>query len=254
MAYGLYLSAAGANAQNHCMEVLSHNLANVNTPGYKPSVPVIHSRHAEAIGRGDVPDGTGGVDNVGGSVTVAPALTEFSQGPIKETGRKGDFAINDKDKDKKSFFVVQRGDQKLLTRAGNFTFDETGKLVTPIGETVLSDSGGPIVVNPMLKFEVRDNGSVYQAGQLQNLMLARPKELGDLSRVGDNLYQSLSDIAPVPANERSVKGNALEASAVDPTGAMVRLIETSRMYEANVRMIQTQDQTIGSLISRVLSE
>lgn len=249
MAYGLYLSAAGANAQNHRLEVLSHNLANVNTPGFKPHLAVVKSRHSEAVERGDVPEGTG-VDNLGGSVTIAPSLTQFAQGPIRQTGGNSDFAI----KDNSSFFVVQRGDQKLLTRAGNFTFDNTGKLVTPIGETVLSENGGPIVINPVLPYRITGDGAVYQAGQRQNLMLARPKESGDLSRVGDNLYQSLSDITPVPTNERAVVGGAIEESAVKPTAAMMELIEASRVYEANVRMIQTQDQTVGSLISRVLSE
>ena len=195
-------------------------------------------------------DGSTGVDNVGGSLTIAPSLTQFTQGPIRKTGGNSDFAINDD----KSFFVVQRGDQKLLTRAGNFSFDSGGKLVTPIGETVLSENGNPIVINPLMPYQIRDDGAVYQAGQSQNLMLARPKETGDLSRVGDNLYQSLSELDMVPANERIVVGGAIEESAVKPTAAMMELIEASRVYEANVRMIQTQDQTLGSLISRVLSE
>lgn len=250
MAYGLYLSAAGANAQNHRLEVLSHNLANVNTPGFKPHLAVVKSRNSEAVERGDVPADSGGVDNVGGTVTISPSLTQFSQGPIRQTGGVGDFAINDE----KSFFVIQRGDQKLLTRAGNFSFDASGKLVTPIGETVLSEGGGPIVVNPLMPYEVMDDGTVIQAGERQNLMLAQPKETGDLSRVGDNLYQSLSELTMVPANERTVVGGALEQSSVNPTDAMVELITTSRLYEANIKMIQNQDQTIGSLISRVLSE
>lgn len=250
MAYGLYLSAAGANAQNHRLEVLSHNLANVNTPGFKPQLAVVKSRNSEAVERGDVPAGSGGVDNLGGAVTISPSLTQFSQGPIRQTGGVGDFAINDD----KSFFVVQRGDQKLLTRAGNFNFDSSGKLVTSVGETVLSEGGGPIIVNPLLPYTVKDDGSVVQGTQRQNLMLARPKETGDLSRVGDNLYQSLTELTMVPNNERIVVGGAIEESAVKPTAAMMELIEASRVYEANVRMIQTQDQTLGSLISRVLSE
>lgn len=250
MAYGLYLSAAGANAQNHRLEVLSHNLANVNTPGFKPQLAVVKSRNSEAVERGDVPADASGVDNLGGSVTIAPTMTQFAQGPIRKTGGVADFAINDS----KSFFVIQRGDQKLLTRAGNFTFDATGKLVTPVGESVLSESGSPIVINPLLPHHIADDGAVYQAGQRQHLMLARPKEVGDLSRVGDNLYQSLTEITMVPTNERVVVGGAIEESAVKPTAAMMELIEASREYEANVRMIQTQDQTLGSLISRVLSE
>ncbi|MCC6510526.1 MAG: hypothetical protein IT423_15600 [Pirellulaceae bacterium] len=111
-----------------------------------------------------------------------------------------------------------------------------------------------MTINPLIPFQVMDDGSVQQAGQLQTLMLAQPKETGDLSRVGDNLFQSLADIVPVPATERQVVGGAIEESSVKPTAAMMELIEASRVYEANVRMIQTQDQTLGSLISRVLGE
>lgn len=250
MPYGLYLSASGANAQSHRLEVLSHNLANVNTPGFKPHLAVVKSRHAEAVERGDVPQATGGVDDIGGGVLVQPSLTQFSQGPIRATGSRTDFAINDD----KSFFVVQRGDQKLLTRAGNFQFDSGGRLVTPIGEPVLSTAGQPVTIDPLVPYEIMDDGTVYQAGQRQSVMLARPQEQGDLSRVGDNLFQSLSEIVPVSDAERSVLGGSLEESAVKPTAAMMELIEASRAYEANVKMIQNQDQTLGSLISRVLGE
>ncbi len=250
MPYGLYLSASGANAQSHRLETISHNLANVNTPGFKPHLSVVKSRHSEAIARGEVAEAEGGVDEMGGGVLVQPNLTQFSQGPMRPTGNRTDFAINDE----KSFFVIQRGDQQLLTRAGNFQFDASGRLVTPVGEPVVSAGGGAITINPLLPYEVMDDGTVYQAGQRQSLMLAQPKETGDLSRVGDNLYQSLTPFDQVATKDRAVVSGFLEESAVQPTGTMMELIEASRVYEANVRMIQTQDQTIGSLISRVLSQ
>lgn len=250
MPYGLYMSASGANAQNHRLEVLSHNLANINTPGFKPHLAILRSRDAEAIEEGMIAPQSGGVDDVGGGVLVQPSLTQFSQGPIRSTGNRTDFAIHDE----QSFFVVQRGDKQLLTRAGNFQFDSTGRLVTPIGEPVLSTNGTPVAVNPLLPFEVMDDGAVTQGGERQLLMLAKPRELGDLSRVGDNLYQSLGEVTPISTTERQVRSGFLEQSAVQPTGAMMELIEASRAYEANVRMIQTQDQTIGSLIGRVLSQ
>ncbi|MFO1065849.1 MAG: flagellar basal body rod C-terminal domain-containing protein [Pirellulales bacterium] len=126
--------------------------------------------------------------------------------------------------------------------------------MTPVGEPVLSTNGSPVMINPQLPYEVMDDGTIVQAGNRQMLALARPREAGDLSRVGDNLYQSLSETTQVPPTERQVRSGHLEQSAVQPTGAMMELIEASRVYEANVRMIQTQDQTIGSLIGRILSE
>lgn len=250
MPYGLYLSASGANAQSHRMEVLSHNLANISTPGFKPHLSVLQSRDTEAIERGQAHLGSGTIDDIGGGVNIQPSVTQFNQGPIRTTGSQTDFAINDKE----SFFVIQRGDQQLLTRAGNFTFDGSGTLITPIGEPVVGSGGEAVRIDPRLPYEVMNDGTIYQAGQRQELMLVQPRAIGDLSRVGDNLFQSLTPVDTVPETKRAVIGGALESSAVLPTNAMMELIETSRIYEANVRMIQNQDQSMGQLISRVLQQ
>ncbi len=250
MPYGLYLSAAGANAQSHRLEVLSNNLANINTPGFKPHLSVLQSRPTEAIERGETIAGSGSIDDLSGGVTIQPNVTQFNQGPVQQTGKQTDFAIEDKE----SFFAIQRGDKQLLTRAGNFLFDSSGTLVTPNGDKVLASTGEPLKIEPGIPFEVRDGGIITQSGQPRSLMLMQPKEPGDLARVGDNLYQPLTPATPVADGKRNVRGGSLEMSGVSPTTAMMELIETSRVYEANVRLIQTQDQAMGQLISRVLQQ
>ena len=82
MPYGVYLSAAGANAQSHRLEVLSNNLANVQTPGYKPQQTILQARFAEMIEEGEVSPGLGGADDIGGGVTIQRSRTQFDQGPI----------------------------------------------------------------------------------------------------------------------------------------------------------------------------
>lgn len=248
MAYGLYMSAAGANAQNHRLEVLSHNLANINTAGFKPHLAVLQARQSPAIQRGESQEGSAGVDQLGGGVGIQPAVTQYQQGPIQQTGRKTDFAINDRE----SFFVIQRGEENFLTRAGNFLFDAQGTLVNNHGDPVVNTSGGRIRINPNLPFEVSNDGTVVQGNQRQQLKLVQPEALGDLSRVGDNLFQSLSSVKDLPNEKRKVVGGALEHSAVEPTTAMMELIEASRVYEANIRMIQTQNDSMEQLIGRVL--
>ncbi len=248
MPYGLYMSAAGANAQSHRLEVLSHNLANINTSGFKPHVSVLQGLPAQAVADGDAIEGMGTVDDVGGGVTVRPSLTMFQQGAIQQTGNPTDFAINDNE----SFFSVQRGDKQLLTRAGNFTVNSDGILVSQHGDPVLSEGGGNIIVDPTRAYHVTDDGAVVQDQVRQMVGTVRPRELGDLTRVGDNLFESLAPIDPVPAKERAVTSHALEASAVQPTGAMMELIEASRVYEANIRMIQHQDEATGKLVGRLL--
>lgn len=248
MAYGLYMSATGANAQSHRLEVLSHNLANVNTAGFKPHLAVFQTRESEAIRRGDVSAGSGGVDDLSAGVGVQPALTQYQQGPIKMTGRNTDMALGDAE----SFFVVQRGDQELLTRAGNFVFDSQGQLVTTHGDPVVAAGGGKIRIDPRMPFEVMPDGAIVQGTDRQQVKLVRPAALGDLARVGDNAFQSLSSVNELGANERKVTSGALEQSAVEPTKAMIELIEATRVYEANIRMIQNQNDSMEQLIGRVL--
>jgi flagellar basal-body rod protein FlgF/flagellar basal-body rod protein FlgG len=248
MPYGVYLSAAGAHAQSHRMQTLSNNLANVDTPGFKPQQTILQSRFAEMIEEGKVPSGLGGADDIGGGVTIQRAQTQFSVGPMKTTGRETDFAIHDDS----SFFVLRRGEDQLLTRAGDFLFDARGRMVNSSGDEVLAEDGRPIQIEPGIPVEVGPQGRLRQGSEVWELMLARPKSMGDVSHLGGNQFKALAEFDLVPKADRKVVAGMLEQSAVSPTGAMMELIETSRVYEANVRMIQNQDAVMGTLISRVL--
>jgi flagellar basal-body rod protein FlgF len=244
----MYMSATGANAQSHRLEVLSHNLANINTTGFKPHLAVLQTRQSKAIQNGEVSAGQGGVDDLSAGVAIKPTLTQYQQGAIKTTGSSTDLAIHDPS----TFFVVQRNDKELLTRDGNFMFDNQGQLVTPNGDPVLSAGGGKIRIDPRQPYTISSDGAVVQGSERQLVKLVRPQALGDLTRIGDNMFQSLASVNEVSTTERKVTSGALESSAVEPTSAMIELIEASRVYEANVRMIQTQNDSMEQLISRIL--
>lgn len=248
MPYGVYVSAAGANAQNHRLQVLSNNLANVETPGYRPQQAVLQARFAEMIEEGQVPAGLGGADDVGGGVTVQAAQTQFDVGPIRQTGNQTDFAINDPG----AFFVVQDGEDQVLTRAGNFLFDDQGNLTTQTGQAVLGPGGRPIRIDPNLPYRVLDGGHIAQGAQQQSLLIARPKSLGDLAHLGGNQFKPMADFDLAGPAQRPVVSGFLEQSGVQPTRAMMELIEASRGYEANVKMIQNQDHMLGQLTTRLL--
>ena len=248
MPYGVYLSASGAHAQSHRMQVLSNNLANVNTPGFKPEQTILQSRFAEMIEEGSVPSGLGGADDIGGGVTIKPSATQFAVGPMKRTGRELDFAINDES----SFFVLEKGGETKLTRAGNFLFDSEGFMINPSGDKVMATGNTPIQIEAGKPYEIGSGGRVLQNGKTWEIMIAKPKSLGDLTHLGGNQFKPLAKFDLATRNERQVVAGTLEQSGVSPTGAMIELIETSRVYEANVRMIQNQDSVMGSLISRVL--
>ena len=251
MPYGLYLSAAGAEAQSRRVEILSHNMANANTPGFKRELAVLQARHSEAIEQNLDQAGSGGINDVSGGVYLQDTLTDYAGGPFKATNGELDFAIEDQD----AFFLVAKNGEQHLTRAGNFLFTNDGQLKTQDGYTVLGQSGEPIVMDPTQPWTFSANGVFNQLGSKHSLGIVRPQSRGDLVRVGDNLFRPLGPTTPlISGQERpQIWQGFLEMSGVNSTQEMVELIEATRAYEANIKMIQNQDHVIGALIGRVLA-
>ena len=250
MSYGMYLSAEGAKAQAQRLELIANNLANVDTPGFKRDVPTFQARFAEAIQRGlDVP-GSNSVNDVGGGVKLMEVDTDFSNATLRSTGLKTDLAVNGD-----GFFQVRgTNGETLLTRAGNFLVDVTGRLVTQTGEyVVLGDGGGEIKLDPQLPWEMLPGGIIDQQGQRITIGLQRPDSLGDLVKVGHNMFRSLGPVTSVPAEQRDIRQGYLEMSSVSSTSEMMAMIETSRAFEANTKLIQHQDGMLSQLLGRVLS-
>ena len=244
----MYISATGALAQSRRLEVISNNLANVDTPGFKQDFTVMQSRHAEAIERGEADASRNPVNNVGGGVLVESTQTDFSGGALEHTSIPTDFAI-----DGEGFFQVLRDGQTMLTRAGKFRLSHDGHLLSAQGDPVLTPDGGEIVLQPNVPWSLNENGVIQQGGNKIPLGIVKPQSLGDLVKVGHNYFSPLAEVTPVTGRTRVVSGY-VEKSSVQPTESMMQLIETSRAYEANVRMIQNQDNVIGSLVNRVLRQ
>jgi flagellar basal-body rod protein FlgF len=246
MPYGLYLSAEGAQAQSTRLDVIAHNLANVDTVGFKRELAILQARYAEAIEQGLATAGSGGIDDLGGGIMVRETLTDYSSGPLRRTESPTDIAIQGD-----GFFVIQKDDETLLTRAGNFTLTSRGEMITPQGYPVLDDSGIPIVITDT-QWDISPSGTVRQLTSQQDLALVRPQSLGDMVRVGENLYRPLSEPEPVPLAERQVAVGYVEMSSVEPMTEMTAMIEASRALEANINLIRVQDQMLGGLVNRVM--
>jgi flagellar basal-body rod protein FlgF/flagellar basal-body rod protein FlgG len=249
MYYGLYMSAAGANAQSQKVEVLSNNLANGSTAGFKRELALLEARQSEAIERGQAGRGNGSLNDVGGGTRTYATATDFSPGTMRVTNTQTDMAIEEPD----VFFQVQRGGQRLLTRAGNFHFSPEGVLQTEHNDAVLSANGDAIQLNPQLPWQLLNGAVVAQGSDTAALGLARPKNLSLLEKVGENYFRAPGrDAEPAPPESRRVRSGYLELSAVNPVEEMVELIAASRAYEANVRVIQQHDTATSELISRLL--
>jgi flagellar basal body rod protein FlgG len=249
MSYGMYISAEGANSQAQRLEVIANNMANVDTCGFKQDVPTFQARFAEAIQQGITQSHSKSINDVGGGVKLMDTQTDFSAGVFKPTGNDLDFAINGN-----GFFQIKTPDGKTnYTRAGNFMLDRVGKLVTQNEQRpVLDQAGNEIVLSTEQPFSVSPDGFIAQNGSLRALGLSQPKSLGDLVKVGSNLYRSLGPVDPVPLTERQVRQGYLEMSGANSVNQMMAMIESTRAFEANTHMIQNQDSMTGTLISRVL--
>ncbi len=250
MCYGMYLSAEGAQVQARRMEFIANNLANLETPGFKRDVPIFQARFAEAIQRGTAQPGDRSDNDLGGGVKLNEVDTNFSHSTLRHTKVNTDFAINGE-----GFFQVSGPDnQTLLTRAGNFEIDVQGRLVTRAGRLpVLDAAGDEITLDGKLPWNVGSGGVIEQAGQRIPLGLQTPQSLGDLVKVGHNMFRPLGPTTEVPLPQRDIRQGYLEQSGVSSTREMLAMIETSRAFEANTQLIQNQDSMMSSLISRVLA-
>ena len=248
MYYGLYTSAAGAQAQSQKVEVLSNNLANVNTVGFKRELALLQARDSESIERGLSRRGTGSLEDVGGGVRMNATFTDYSPGTMQLTHIPTDVAIDAPN----TFFLVQNDKQKVLTRAGNFHLSNEGTLVTASGDPVLSSDGSVIQIDPSLPFRFLPGGTIEQAGEQTELALIRPKQVSQLQKAGENYFTVEKPTDLTPSEDRNVKVGYVEMSGVNPVEEMVELITASRAYEANIRIIQQHDTATSELISRML--
>jgi len=257
MPYGLYISAEGAQAQTRRMDIIANNIANADTVGFKRDLAVMQSRYSEAVERGLVSPGAAGyplasggepAQRVGGGVQFRESVTDFSPGPLRLTGNPTDVALQGD-----GFFVVRKGQERLLTRAGNFRLKSSGELVTQQGYQVLSEDGSPITIDPTAgAWNIDSSGSINQAGNRQSLQIAKPASLGDLVKVGENLFRPLGNLRSVASSERTVASNYLEMSGVQPTTEMTNMIEISRLIEANINVMKAHNEMLSNLIDRVL--
>lgn len=248
MPYGLYVSAEGATAQSQRLEVIANNLANVDTVGFKPDQAAFQARFAEAVQEGHAAAGDRSIHDVGGGVKVIETLTNFTAGRLQHTGADSDVAIIGE-----GFFqVAGDGDDPLLTRAGNFRLASDGRLLTGDGRPVLDSGGSGIQLAPNLPWSISKDGFVQQGGGAVELAIVQPESLSDLTKVGANVFAARGPVTEIDEAAREVRPGTLELSAANPTRQMMAMIEASRAFEANARMIQTQDAAMQGLVGRLL--
>ncbi|MCH2148363.1 MAG: flagellar hook-basal body protein [Phycisphaerales bacterium] len=247
MNYGLYQSAGGVLSTMHRYEVLSNNLANVETTAFKSDMALSMQRLPERAEQGLPIDANTLLERLGGGQLSTPTFMAFEQGGLIETGANHDLALQGE-----GFFVVgperPRGEQDLaLTRDGRLTVDADGQIVmATTGWHLLDDRNKPISVGPGA-FTVDERGVVHQRGQeIAQLGLRQVEHPDRLEKSGEGLLRiNAMSGTSTPATDTNVVQGALEESTVNPVIAMKDLLTASRALEANVRMMQYQDTILG---------
>jgi flagellar basal-body rod protein FlgF len=240
----LYLLMTGAAAVMDQMTVTTNNLANANTTAYKAQTPTFQS----------VPYNQQGAPGRVG-VVARDRTADFTPGAIMLTGRKLDVAVEGQ-----GWIGVQGSDgQPAYTRNGSLNIGPNGSLETSDGHPVLGQGGGPISLPPLQSITIGDDGTVSgvplgqvpaQITAFDRIMLANPPP-AQLTRRSDGLFSDTSGALRIDGNVR-IKSGALEQSNVDSVGMMMKLIESTRMFQMQTGLMHTLG-TMGQGSSTPLS-
>lgn len=253
----LWISKTGLDAQQTRLAVVSNNLANVNTNGYKRSRAVFEDllyQNVRQVGGAtsedtQLPSGL----NVGTGVRVVSTEKMHTQGNIVQTNNSMDMAISGQ-----GFFQIQQPDgSTAYTRDGSFKVNSQGQLVTSSGYLLQ-----PAITIPATTQSVTIGSdgtvSVTLAGatastQIGSIQLASFINPVGLQAVGENLFTETSASGAAQAGTPGLNGlgrlvqGSLETSNVNVVEEMVSMIETQRAYEMNSKAISTADQMLQYL-------
>jgi flagellar basal-body rod protein FlgF len=239
----IYTAMTGANAAQHRQSVLSNNLANLSTNGFRAELSTYRAvplRGEGATTRVFALEATAGHSN--------------TPGPAMRTGRELDAMPQEN-----SWFAVQGLDGgEAYTRNGSFEVSPQGVLQTSNGLPLLSDGGGPIIVpeNTVVSLGADGTVSAQSAGQpattIARIKLATPGEADRLKRGDDGLFRPVSG-APLPNDtDARMAVGVLEGSNVNAVETMVGMIQTARQFEQQMRLLQTaesDDRSASKLLS-----
>lgn len=261
MIRALHTAATGMDAQQQRIDVISNNLANVNTTGFKKQradfqdllYQQVRAPGTTAAQGTFVPSGL----QVGTGVRTAATHRSFSTGDLQQTGNQLDLAIEGN-----GFFqVTLPGGEVAFTRAGNFELDQQGQLVTPDGYPVDPAIAIPqgatsvtIGADGTVSATIAGETAASEVGQIQLVNFVNP---GGLQAIGRNFYKSTTasgDPQAGPPGQQGLGSLAqgfLEMSNVKVVEEMINLISSQRAYEINSKVIQASDEMLQTTANAV---
>ena len=250
MINGLYTATSGMLMQQTRLDVISNNLANVNTTGFKKEQAVfsVFRPHEERLPQTWIRD-TLYNKSINTAVILDDIYTNHENGELKQTGNVFDLALVKEN----AFFSIDTPWGVRYTRAGDFTMNENGDLVTREGYPVMSnqEGGAPINIPDGTHISTDREGNIYSDGIVINTLgLSEFDDLSYLQKVGRNLFAAV-DIEPTLATAPQMYQGFLEQSNVNPISEMVRMIDASRGYEIYSKVVQTHDQILSTSANKI---
>ena len=257
MINSLWIAKTGMTAQQTQLDVISHNLSNVSTTGFKRNNAVFEDliyQNLRQVGantteQNQLPTGL----HLGLGVRTVATSRNFTQGSLQQSSNSLDVAINGN-----GFFEVQLPDGTLgYTRDGSFQLDAQGRMVTANGLPV---ANGITVPQGATGISISESGVVSatvagnpQPQQLGQLAMSSFVNAAGLQPVGQNMYKESAASGPPQQGQPGTNGlgvmrqGFLETSNVNVVEELVTMIQTQRAYEMNSKAIQTSDQMLAKL-------
>ncbi|RYG61244.1 MAG: flagellar basal-body rod protein FlgG [Alphaproteobacteria bacterium] len=252
----LRIAATGMNAQQLNVDVLSNNIANLNTTGFKQGQAAFSDLiYQNRIGVGAITSSAGTLAptglQIGLGVNIGSVYRIMQQGAINQTSNPLDLAMSGR-----GFFRVTMPDGSTsYTRDGSFQLNQDGQLVTKDGFTVdpaitVPTNATDFTVTNLGIVSAKVDGVVTELGTITVSMFVN--EAG-LESLGDNYYReteasgAAADVNPSEDGAGTIRQGALESSNVDAIESITRLITAQRAYELNSKIITAADQMLSTL-------
>ncbi len=225
MSRSIYPALSGAKAAWTQMEVISNNLANSTSDGFKQQRVAFTSKRINPNALGN------------SYVAVAETVADMSDGNVESTGVDTHLALRGR-----GFFMIQTDDGEVLQRAGNFKINHEGQLTNQRGQLVMTDSG-PLEIPDRERIIIDRKGVVRTetGGEVGTLRIVDAEVV---TPVGYGQWRAEAGTIPVEGTVEVLQG-VLEKSNVDPMRGMVELMEASRHFEAYQKAMQTADELDG---------
>lgn len=252
MLKGLYTAHTGLRNEQNRMDIMTNNLANASTIGYKKEGTTSQAfSDILAFKLKDSSVGLSIAQRIGYNspgVKIGENYTDFNQGSYRATDNIYDLAL-----DGDGFFAIEftnkQGETSTkYTRAGSFTLNREGYLMTKDGDYVLDAQNRRIRLNNLVESKIDSSGTIYQNDvAVATIQVTDFEDYNYLEKYGENLYQPVEG-ARMTNSSAVVNSGYLEMSNVNVVSEMVNMITLTRAYESNQKIMQTYDQTLDATV------